>query len=135
MNVIQQLFDHYVRWIAAWQPQSLSFVVHLLLLPALPTVSCLLTFRFGSRSPALQSVAAVVGVLAASGLSVGRWLPKAPVALAWWVTLSLVLTFILPAVLAFFLARERRSQQLLCCAFYLLLGGLLLANLFQKGGR
>jgi hypothetical protein len=133
MNVIQQLFDHYVRWVAAWQPQSVSFVAQLLLLAALPTLACTITFRLGNRSQAVQWLAAVVGVLAACSLSVERWLPAGPVARAWFVTLSFVVTLLLPGVLAFLLLRARRSQQILCWTCYFLLGVLLLASLFQKG--
>lgn len=133
MNVINQLFDSYCRWVAAWDARSSSLIVHAALLLAVPTAMCVFAFRAGSRAPAIQVLTAVVGVLFAAGIQMERRMPASPVGLAWAVTLSLVLLLILPRGLAFLIARRRGTQRILSLLFYLGLLGLLLANLAWKG--
>lgn len=134
-NLISELFESYCQWITGWQPRTTSLVVHAVVLIGMPTVMCLLAFLAGSREAGIQLLAAVAGALLAATLHVERWLPGTPVALAWVVTLSLVLLLIVPGVLPFFMARQKGAQRVLRVLFYSALVGLFMANLLQKGGR
>ena len=129
---ISWLLDHLYNWGGSLSPRFFSFFLELALMLALVTITCFLSFTFGSRSKGVQWTVLVLSILTASLIPVQNLHVSNRVIRTWLVLLSIVVVPALVKVFPRLLVPELGKQRRISKASYVIIAALFILNFLTR---